>query len=281
MLSLSYEDLHYFLDRILSQETIDLTWYDFIDPLYWTILKAEKDRRQKQNQNMDIKLDPLSRASTYSRYIFGHFDAETTVPIRTVRNRAQIDKFTQELVIAMRLDEMELDVEDQEFFKYIISELLTNAIDHGQSFAVVSAQRFPNLNEIEIAVVDTGLGFFHTIKRKHKVNSPSEAIKLAVQKNISGAIDYLYGGAQRNVGMGLYVISRIVKDAEGFMYIVSDDSIVKYTSSEEETMIIKNKWRGAIVMVRFNLKSFTKVLEYGFITYMKMIIGEDIEEEFF
>lgn len=71
-----------------------------------------------------------------------------------------------------------------------------------------------------------------TIGRKYKVSSSSEAIKLAIRKNISGAMDYLYGSAQRNVGMGLYVISKIVKDTDGVMCIVSDDSIAKYTPSE-------------------------------------------------
>ena len=278
MFSLTYKDLTYFLDSILPQEIIDLTWYASIDPLYWAILKAEKDRRQEQGRRMNIKLDPLSPASIYSRYILGHLEKDAIVPIRTIKSRAHADKFTHELVNSMKLYELGFDIEYQEIFKYIISELLTNAVDHGKSYAIANAQRLSDLDEIGITVVDTGLGLLRTIGRKYKVSSSSEAIKLAIKKNISGAMDYLYGSAQRNVGMGLYVISKIVKDTDGVMCIVSDDSIAKYTPSGEYVTTIKNKWQGTIVMSRFNLRPFIKVFESGFITYMSRII-DDIEKE--
>ena len=281
MKSLSYEDIHFFLDNLLPQEIIDLERFSFIETLYWTILKAESERRRQQGKRMRIKLDSQSPAFGYLEYILGKHSSRTTVPIKVVTTRAHIDRFTEELVGIMRLDNAGLDEEDKEFFKYIISELLTNAIDHGEAPPVVSAQMFPKKNEVEIAVADTGLGFLHTIGRKHKVGSSSEAIELAMKKNVSGAISYMYGGTQRNVGIGLYVISRLVRDARGVMFIVSDDSVVRYSPSGHRVSTISNKWQGAIVVIKFNLKSFTEVLDFGFRTYMDMIIGEDIEEKFF
>jgi len=80
---------------------------------------------------------------------------------------------------------------------------LNNAIDHGNSSAIACAQKFPNLQEVEIIVGDAGVGTYHTISRKYKTHSTLEAIKKAVEKGVTGAMDYVYGGAKRNAGMGL------------------------------------------------------------------------------
>ncbi len=276
---LSYQDLKHFLDNVLTLEEIDLSGYNFIDPVYWAILTAEKLRRNQ------LKIKPpevSSPAYGFFKRMFQEGRTQNTIPIRIIDSRRDIDGFVAQIIDLMDIDNY--DWEDLEFFKYIIGELANNALDHGQSEAVVCAQKFPNIDEVEISIVDIGLGFRHTISRRYDVSSAEEAIKLAIQKGVSGAQDYVYGH-QRNAGMGLYVISRIVRDAGGEMTIVSDECIYKYPADflypGDRVDYLDNEWKGSIVLLRFNLPEFEdKVLSYGFYHYMNMIIGEESEDIF-
>jgi len=263
-----------------NSSIIDLRSYTFIDPLFWTILYAEKKRRDEKGLKLQVLIDKDNPSYIYYQAITGRSECLNTVPMRIINSRAQIDNFTDELVKTMKLSDLDFDTEDEEFFKYIVAELVLNAIDHGESMAVVSAQRFPKINTIEICVADIGLGFFHTIRRRIPVKNPAEAIEKALQKGITGAINYLYGGVTRNAGMGLYVISRMVEDGKGLMYIVSDNTLYEFPK-KKATLVSPKLWKGSIILIRFELNEFKKIIDLGFRNYLNMIISEDLEDEVF
>lgn len=269
------KQIKFFVENEINKDIID--WRDklFIDPFYFTILSAEKYINGK---DIKLYLNKNSPVVNYIEYIKGDKKSMSTVPIRIISQRLDNDRFTREIVNLLNLDFTDYD--DKEFFRYIISELINNAIDHGQSEVVASAQVFPNINEIEITVVDKGLGIYKTISRKYKVKNVYEAIEKALEKGVSGAIDYVYGTGHRNAGMGLYIVSKMVKDASGRMLIISDDIIYVYPDKNIEKL--NSPWKGTIVSLRFNLSDFKEnVLDYGFQLYLKMTISEDIDDEIF
>ncbi|GAB4346420.1 MAG: hypothetical protein OHK0038_26600 [Flammeovirgaceae bacterium] len=277
MSSLTYKDLVFFINNYSKSDFINLCDYDFIDPVFWTILKCKKII----NSDLKIDINSNSDANEYIKYILGKSYSQTTVPIRTVETRAEVDKFSNELITVLNKDFENYDSEDVDFFKYILSELLNNAVDHGESFAVVSAQKFPKLNEFEISVVDAGLGFYQTIKRAYEdVNDDVEAIKEALKKGVTGAKTYLYAGSTRNVGRGLYVISQMVKDSEGELLILSGKGFYDFKSNS--SLILEKSWNGSIVCVRLNLDKFKKnVMDFGKNDYMAKVLSENDEEEIF
>lgn len=212
--------------------------------------------------------------------IVGNSFSSTTVPMRYVSNRGETDKFTNELVKTLLAYSNDYDDEDLSFFKYIITELLNNSIDHGESPAIVCAQRFPNINQFEITVVDSGLGFFHTLRRRYDIKSEEEAIKKALEKGVTGSITYLYGGSTRNAGNGLYVISNIVNEASGELFIVSGKTF--YDFKNDLVKIMSKKWQGSIVLIRFDLTKFKeKILDIGLQYYITKILAEPDDEEIF
>jgi len=270
---LYYDKLYDFLEQQINDNPIDLSTYDFVDPVFWAILKCLKNL----NSNLKIIFPESFPAKEYVKYLSGKSYSSNTVPMRFVELRSDIDLFTNELVNLLRKDLEGYDSEDMEFFKYIISELLNNAIDHGESSAIVFAQKFRN-NDFEIGVIDSGLGFYHTIKRAYNVESEGEAIRKSLEKGITGSKTYLYGGATRNVGHGLYVISEMIKDSKGELIIVSGSTFYSYKDNKE--ISLKNKWQGSIVLIRFNLQNFKKyVLDFGMSVYLGKTLNDDVVEE--
>lgn len=273
---LYYSHICTFLDNKIKNNIIDLESFDFIDPVYWAILKFLKNL----NPNLKIIFPENFQAKEYVKYLSGISYSSTTVPMRLVELRSDIDLFTNELVNLLKKDLKGYDSEDMNFFKYIISELLNNAIDHGESSAIVFAQKFKN-DDFEIGVIDSGLGFYQTIKRAYNVESEGEAIRKSLEKGITGSKTYLYGGTTRNVGHGLYVISEMIKDSKGELIIVSGNTF--YSFKENKVIFLKNRWQGSIVLIRFNLSNFKKnVLDLGMSVYFgKTLKEDDFEEEIF
>lgn len=230
---------------------------------------------------MQIVAPKDKSAYTYIEYLTGKRSSLTTIPLRVVDSRSKIRTFTEELNELLYNDISKFDTdyerEDFEFFGYIISELLNNAIDHGESPAVVFAQLFPQIRELEIGVVDSGLGFYKTIKRRYDIKTEAEAINLALKKGVSGAQAYLYSNITKNVGYGLYVISKMVHNSGGDLIIVSGQAV--YLNNKFFTL--KKSWEGSIITIRLKLKEFyQRIVSLGFIQFFQMLLAEDIHEEF-
>ena len=195
-------------------------------------------------------------------------------------SRAKVDKTAREIVslLDLKREVPDLDQDDIQFFEYIIIELLNNAVDHSGRFAICCAQKFPNIREMEIVAVDRGVGFYHTISRSYKVSSDAEAIKLAVQKGVTGSRTAIYSHAPKNVGYGLYVISRMMRDSGGTMWIVSGSAF--YDVLNDRYRILENSpWQGSIVFLRFDLDRFCRdVASLGFRVYFNMLTMEDYKQ---
>lgn len=179
-----------------------------------------------------------------------------------------------------------IPVEDHKlssFLKYIVRELVTNAIDHSDSVisTVCDGQMFPNLKESEIVVVDAGVGFLNTLKKKYKeLKSDDDAIKKALQKGVTGYTKrsnryHLYN---KNIGYGLYVISRIIEKFGGILKIISKKGslTLKDGHVSDKTLHKENLWRGSIAIVRLKHREFFDMTLENF---LKMLRNEDKEDE--
>ena len=264
-----------FLNSLGSQE-VNLKHYDFIDPLFWVTLKALADGPKP---GLTVKIDKNSSAYGYYLYLFerGRRKSPTVVPIRKVEERNSIENIVKEILQIANL--RFCDYDDEFAFSYILMELINNSVDHGQSPAIACAQVFPNADEIEISVADHGLGFLQTIKKKYNdVSSYEEAIKRAIQKGITGYTITMYGSVTKHVGMGLYVISKMVREVVGDMIIVSGDAV--FSLRDNLVRKIEIPWQGSIVSVRFNISRFErKILDYGFSFWLKLTLEEEEGEE--
>ena len=284
MSKLGHDKLFSFLECYLkevicsSTKVADLTRFsDFIDPVYWAVIAA----LHYDGLVEYVRFRKSSRSRDYSHYIFGRHPSLTTVPLRRVNSKREVDKTAREIVRIMDLKKEvpDLDQDDIQFFEYIIAELLDNAVDHGRSFAVCCAQKFPNIREIEIVSVDRGVGFYKTISRSYSVTNDAEAIELAVQKGVTGSGMKVYEHSPKNAGYGLYVISHMMRDSDGKMWIISGKAYYDVINNRCYTLH-KNPWQGSIILLRFNLdKFYNRVASLGFRTYFDLLIMEDYMQD--
>jgi len=78
----------------------------------------------------------------------------------------------------------------------------------------------------------------------------------------------MYGSAYKNIGVGLYFVSEIIKRTGNIMKIISNDAIL--TISEGKMKISKNtsNWHGSLVSFELSNKS----IEFDFEVMKKMLI---------
>jgi anti-sigma regulatory factor (Ser/Thr protein kinase) len=260
---------------------IDIRGYSFIDPLYVAMLITLK---KGVSDDLKIRVDVDSPAYSYIQYILGWQgkSASTVVPIRIVDRKPHVNRFVDELLKSTNLSFD--DWEDKDAFRYIIRELIDNALEHGGSPAIVCAQVFKNLGEVEIVVSDYGYGFLQTIARNHKVSTYEEAIKKALERKVSGSLQNMYGSSTKHAGMGLYVMSNIIKETEGKMFIISGDALVSLSGRQLTSYKMQEEWKGSVVAMRFRLDKFKdRVLNYGFTNWLnyKVFTEDTLEEDVF
>jgi len=260
---------------------IDIRGYSFIDPLYVaTLITLKKGVRD----GLKIRVDVDSPAYSYIQYILGlqGKSASTVVPIRIVDRQLHVNRFVDELLKSTDLSFD--DWEDEDAFRYIIRELIDNALEHGGSPAIACAQVFRNLGEVEIVVSDYGYGFLHTVARNYKVSTYEEAIKKALEKGVSGSLQNMYGSSTKHAGMGLFVMSNIIKETEGKMFIISGDALVSLSGEQIVAYKMQEEWKGSVVAMRFKLYKFKdRVLNYGFTNWLnyKVFTEDTLEEDVF
>jgi anti-sigma regulatory factor (Ser/Thr protein kinase) len=260
---------------------IDIRGYSFIDPLYVAMLITLK---KGVRDDIKIMVEVDSPAYSYIQYILGlqGRSASTVVPIRIVDRQLHVNRFVDELLKSTNLSFD--DWEDEDAFRYIIRELIDNALEHGGSPAIACAQVFRNLGEVEIVVSDYGYGFLQTIARNHKVSTYEEAIKKALERKVSGSLQNMYGSSTKHAGMGLYVMSNIIKETEGKMFIISGDALVSLSGRQLISYKMQEELKGSVVAMRFKLDKFKdRVLNYGFTNWLnyKVFTEDTLEEDVF
>ena len=256
----------------------------FIDPSFWAILRCEKLRRARMESNLEIMADEDFKESRAYKYLLKITDREsssTTVPIKDFAptNIDSADSFAEDFINLLPVADSELS----SFLKYIVRELVTNAIDHSDSIinTICAGQMFPNIGESEIVVVDAGVGFLNTLKRKYKeLKNDDDAIEKAIQKGVTGYTKrsnkhHLYN---KNSGFGLYVISRIIERFGGLLKIISRKGSLTLTDGyvSNKSLYETVLWRGSIVIVRLKYGEFFDMTLEDF---LKILRKEDKGDE--
>ena len=272
---LHYNNLGFFINSLSPEsDEIDLSKYIFIDPVYYAIIESLR----LINENKEIKVFVKDGDSyDYAKAITGNRGSSSTVPIRmlTESNRKEAEKVSREIISLMDIQDGDVRI----YMGYVLTELINNAVDHSLSKTpvVVYGQLFPKINEIEIGIIDTGVGFKETISRRHSVKNELEAIKKSVEKGISGSTATVYGDVYKNAGYGLFVVSNMIKDFGGFLRILSKDTLYKYP--EDKHKVLNNQWKGSIILSRFNLDKIQDKIMTELWNYIAELSNDDGEGE--
>jgi hypothetical protein len=272
---LTFDNLHNHLCDFTEIENsiIDVSGYDFVEPVGIAILKAIK----QEVKDIEIKSDPNSRFYSYLKILneASYDESRTYIPLEVVKS-GNIDISRDRLVKKIMRDFKDLESDDKEDLKryldYMVGEILNNAIQHSLSpiGAIITAQHFPTQRKLQIVVVDRGVGFLHNIQKRYQVNTEQDAILKALEKGVSSSPTKMYSNAIDNAGYGLYALKTIIEKTNGKLMIISNNGIVKlgrhYLTAQE---LQNTNWKGSIVAFEF----FENEIEFSKDDFFRIYMG--------
>lgn len=239
-------NIEHCLGEILLPDNIDLSQLNWIEPVgLATVSLAKKLKHceiiEPERENVNNYLD-IMRVESSSEHTY---QGNTYVPLINL-NRGRSDRIAKSITekiinYPVFLNDAELKKDLSEYLQYMILELLNNIIDHSTSriTPVANAQVYPSFNKCQIAIVDTGVGFFETLKNNYpSLKNDTEALSVAIKKEITGARQTVYGSTTRNVGYGLFFISEIIKFTNGYLKIISNDGMLIIKNGEIKTALL-------------------------------------------
>lgn len=117
-------------------------------------------------------------------------------------------------------------------FRACVSELINNIADHTMfDIGGIAAQHFPQMNRIEIAVADFGLGIPGSVQRVRPELSHADSIMLACQPGFTTQ------STPRNRGAGLDYLLSVVGSHRGTLSIFSGNATVCYRARDDGSMV--------------------------------------------
>jgi anti-sigma regulatory factor (Ser/Thr protein kinase) len=155
--------------------------------------------------------------------IMAHEGSGRFVPLRKITSSEQLGHFITDMIPLLHAKP-----ENADPIKYVVSELLRNALEHACSpvGAFICAQYFKNTNRVSIGVADRGIGITRSIRVSHNVKDDKESITLALRPGITGTTSRI-GGTEYNAGAGLFFTRNIAKASNNFFFIYSGSAYFK------------------------------------------------------
>lgn len=141
---------------------------------------------------------------------------------------------------------------------YAIREMIRNVYEHSESEDIeYCAQYWPEYNQVEIAIADTGIGLRRSLalNPRLRTDSDSGAIQQALMPAISGK-----GCGEgrrdihdpwRNAGFGLYMISRICRSG-GELLVCSGDHAIRLSDGGKEHISLGHQCEGTVIRMVLN-----------------------------
>jgi len=269
----------------IDNQIIDISQYDFIEPLGCAILKALKE----DNPDIEIMGNPNNPSFSYITTLANskYNPQKTYIPIEIVNignENESRNKIVEAILKSFKKSEKDLSKEDlndlKQYLEYMIGELLNNAILHSlsQIGAVITGQYFPYIKKLQICIVDRGVGFLQNLKKRYSVKTEEEAIKKALEKGVTSPPfkSNAYYSQISHAGFGLYALKTIIEKTMGNLLIISNSGVVKLTPEGLKSQTINTTWEGSIVIFEF----FEQNINHSLEEFMRIYLwGEEEENE--
>lgn len=201
----------------------------------------------------------LFHVSTDEKSNFRHNDFKPLLAIRNTKDFKKAISKSEEYTKGF-------NVEYQNTFRHVISELLYNTMEHGKSYfsyrgnqlitpSLIQFTWYQKNNEIHFIIADTGMGIKDHLSQTYTgIESDLDAIRMAIKPQVSGT----FGGAdpymsKNNAGVGLYISTNIVKKLKADMHIISGNAVLHISPRDVTGHEMDTTWPGTIVLVSIKL----------------------------
>ncbi|ELO1812805.1 DUF4325 domain-containing protein [Vibrio fluvialis] len=170
----------------------------------------------------------------------------------------------------------DFNVEFTKTLRYVLSELLYNTLEHGQSHYEYGdrTHRLPSLcqfswykskNEVSFIIADTGIGIKEHLEQAYPgQESHVDAILKAMKPKVSGTFGKNDPYKDKNnAGIGLFLSTNIIRRLNADMHIVSGDGVVHISPRDITTKKLESFWPGTFVLVtiKVDLEDSEQTLE--------------------
>lgn len=191
-----------------------------------------------------------------------NFKGTNVKPLVAIRN------FQDAKLGIERTDEFveKFGIEYQKTLRYVLTELLYNALEHGKSQFQWHGKTFPtpsllqvswydHAEEIAILIGDIGCGVQKHLSQAYPTPaSEEEALRLAIQPEISGTFGRQDPYTNRNnAGMGLFLSSNIVRRLHADMHLISGNGVLHISPNDLTSRTIEPFWHGCFALVTVKL----------------------------
>lgn len=271
MVDFCFENIYRDYELFIHGPKIDLTKVTFIDP--WGIaLLCLNIASNHNNDEFDLVLPKDSNALHYLKRAhldgflqelglskFARLFDSILVNERDNLNIQEIYHCSTKDIFGARLGKflmmyrnLGLNDNQAQYMTAILGEIGNNVFDHNLgnwpidvTGAIIIGQRFPKKKELEIVVADPGIGFKQSLHRKDpNLKNQVEAIKLALQKGVSGRIEEARGNGLK------YVQDWTFNALHGIVKIQSYDGLVIASKNDIKSQSVPSI-SGTIVVSRF------------------------------
>jgi len=143
--------------------------------------------------------------------------------------------------------------------KYALTEIMRNVVEHSRADEIwYAGQCWPNLDCVEVAILDEGVGVRASLGRnpKYRMNSDDDALRSAIRKGVSGAVVAADAGRAAdsddpwtNAGYGLFVVSNLCRTA-GTFSIMSGNACLSMKA--DEITITRTNFVGTAVRMKLD-----------------------------
>jgi hypothetical protein len=146
--------------------------------------------------------------------------------------------------------------------RYVLSELLYNTIEHGDSYfqsyrgqkrlpSVIQFTWYETQREIHFLIGDLGVGVKSHLEQAYPAfESHVEALKKAIEPNVSGTFGSTNPyAAKNNQGVGLYISSNVVRKLQADMWLVSGNGVLHVSPRDTTANTIASSWPGTFALV--------------------------------
>lgn len=191
-----------------------------------------------------------------------NFKSKNIKPLIAIRNSVDL----KNAISSAEIYTNNFDIEYTKTLRYVLSELLYNTLEHGQSFFDYkgSLKRVPSLiqftwyqksNELHFIIADTGIGIKKHIEKAYPGQESSEAaIRQAIKPQVSGTFGSTDPYKEKNnAGAGLFISTNIIKRLNADMYIISGDGLLHISPRDITGKTINANWPGTFVLVSLKL----------------------------
>jgi len=141
---------------------------------------------------------------------------------------------------------------------YCFGEAIDNVFQHARSpiGAVAAAQLLPRSHGrwTQASIADRGVGVLESLRGSGAhtaLGSDEEALRLAIQRNITSTNPYVGTYGRSRPGVGLYMISEVCRRTGGELLLLSGDTLLRVGRGGEIVEAVP-PWPGTILTVRLS-----------------------------